>query len=217
MGTFYLIFGVLMDRGIENFVAYLLCGLVPWLWFSKSVSNSTNSILSGRSIMMQTRVPISLFPAEIVFQDLVKQAVVFSIFLVFLITYGILPTTQWIALIPLIITQLTLTLAISFLVALLAPFIPDLRYLVQTGLLMMMFGSAIFYSYESILPENRDLFFLNPMANLIKNYREVLMHQHWPDWSSLTQISLISIVILLLCIHFLHKYRTTYARLVLEN
>ena len=217
MATFYLVFGILMNRGGDDFVIYLLCGLIPWLWFNKSISNATNSIIGGRSIMMQTRVPISLFPAEIVAQDLVKQLMVFTLFLLFLVGYGFSPGISWLGLIPLIIAQLALTLATSFFVALMVPFLPDFKYLVQTGLLLMMFGSGIFYSYDLILPEHRDLFFLNPMASLIKNYREVLMHQHWPDWTTLAAIFFVSSFVLAICVFYLHRNRTTYTRLVLEN
>jgi len=57
------------------------------------------------------------------------------------------PSIHWIAVIPLVFVQLSFVLAVSFLVALLVPFLPDLRYLVQTGLMLLMFGSGVFYSY----------------------------------------------------------------------
>lgn len=217
MATFYFVFAVLMNSGTDNFVVFLFTGLIPWLWFNKSVSNATASIRGGYSVMMQTRVPISLFPAEIVAQDVVKQLLVFVLLLIFLVVYGASPSIHWVALVPLILVQLALVLAASFLVAMLEPFLPDLKYLVQTGLMLMMFGSGIFYSYDLILDEHKGLFFLNPMANLIKNYREVLMHQHWPDWIALANIFLFSAVVLGLCVLFLHKRRATYARLVLET
>ena len=217
MATFYLVFSVLMNSGTENFVVFLLCGLIPWLWFNKSVSNATGSIRSGRAIMMQTKVAVSLFPAEVVAQDFVKQLLVFSLLIVFFLLYGMEPSIHWLAVIPLLMVQLALVLAVSFLVALLVPFLPDFSYLVQTGLLLLMFGSGIFYPYDLILPQHRSIFFLNPMANLIKNYRDVLMHKQWPDWQSLGAILLFSLAILALCVLFMRKHRTTYTRLVLES
>ena len=217
MLAFYLIFGILMNRGTENFVAFLLCGLTPWLWFNKSVNNSTNSILTGRSIMMQARVPVFLFPIEVVAQDLVKQLVVFVLLVIFLVLYGLLPDIHWLGLLPLMVVQLVLIFAVSLFVALVIPFLPDLRYLVQTGFLLMMFGSGIFYSYELILPEHRTYFFMNPMATLIKNYRAVLMENSWPDWLTLSMILLISILVAAGCLLFLSRNRTTYTRLALEN
>ncbi|HID45777.1 MAG TPA: ABC transporter permease, partial [Chromatiaceae bacterium] len=182
MAMFYLIFEILLNQGTKDFVAYLLCGLIPWLWFNKSITNATGSIPAARGIMMQTRVPVTLFPTEVVAQDSVKQLLVFSILFIFLIAYGTPISIHWLATIPIALTQLLLTLALSLLVAAITPFLPDVRFLIQTGLLMLMMGSGIFYSYDVILPEHRTMFFMNPMANLIWNYREALMYQHWPDW-----------------------------------
>ena len=62
MGAFYLIFKILLQRGTENFVAFLLCGLVPWLWFAKSVTNSCQSIIQGKGIISQAFIPKAFFP-----------------------------------------------------------------------------------------------------------------------------------------------------------
>ena len=217
MGVFYLVFGVLMRSGTENYVMFLLIGLTSWLWFNKSVGNSTISIFLGRYIMMQTTVPIALFPTEVVVQDLVKQVLVFALLFVYVAFAGPGISVHWVALLPVILVQLTLTLAVSFVVAMAVPFVPDLRYLVQTGLMLMMFGSGVFYSDELILPQHQRIFYMNPMANLIKNYREILIGQHWPDWMALTTILLTSLVVLAVSVLVLKRHRTTYVRLALES
>ena len=102
-------------------------------------------------------------------------------------------------------------------VAAVVPFLPDLRFVVKTGLMLMMFGSGIFYHYELILPEHRGFFFLNPMANLIRNYREVLLHQNWPDWQALGVIALLSILFLGLMVWVFHRFSSTYVRVTLES
>ncbi len=217
MGMFYLIFEILLNQGTKDFVAYLLCGLIPWLWFSKSITNATDSIPAARGIMMQTRVPVILFPTEVVAQDSVKQLLVFSVLFVFLMSYGISISIHWLAVIPIALVQLLLTLSLSLLVAAITPFLPDVRFLIQTGLLMLMMGSGIFYSYDVILPEHRSIFFMNPMASLIKNYRQALMYQQWPDWQALAIISLASIILIALLAAILRGGNATYARVILES
>lgn len=217
MATFYLVFGILMNQGKGDFVAYLLTGLIPWLWFNKSVGNSTDSILDGRRIMMQTRVPVALFPSTVIIQDSVKQLAVFLLLLIVLLSLGHMPSIHWIALIPLAIVQLTFITCIGFMVAAIVPFFPDTRFLVNTGLIMLMFVSGIFYSYDLILPEHRSLFFLNPMANIIKNYRDILLNNQWPDWQALSIIFLACTVFLAIAIAIFRKYRTTYVRIALES
>lgn len=184
MGIFYIVFGVMMNRGTPNFVAFLLVGLALWGWFQRSVGNCSRSIYNARMLLNQLKVSKIFFPLVVVFQDGVKQFFVMLLLLLFLICYGIPITTSWVALGPLLVTQLMLVLGIGLLCAALVPFFPDLTFLINTGLQLMFFGTGVFYDIEKLvlLPQHRVYIYLNPMAGLLKNYREVLLHGRWPDW-----------------------------------
>ena len=67
-----------------------------------------------------------------------------------------------------------------------------------------MFLSGIFYSYERIPAEWQDLFLLNPMAFLLKSYREVFIGGSYPDFASL---SIWALVASLGCVLTLFVYR----------
>jgi lipopolysaccharide transport system permease protein len=217
MGVFYLIFKVLLQRGTDDFVAFLLCGLVPWLWFAKSVTNSSQSIIQGRGIIGQAFIPKAFFPLAAVSQDAVKQSVVFLLLFVFIIISGFSLTINWLWLLPIIISQFLLTMAISFCVAFIVPFARDFRYLVATVLTLGMLGSGVFFSYDQVLsPQNRDLFLLNPMANLLVNYRLVLLHGEAPMIVSLATISTLSLAFLALIFFLMRRFDNNLTRLVVE-
>lgn len=217
MYVYYIVFDVFLRRGGEDFVVFLLCGIVPWLWFSKSVNHSGSSIAQGKGLISQTYIPKPFFPLVFIGQDLVKQLFVFLLMFSFLISYQYFPGVGWLWLIPIVITQLLLIIAVSFLVAFIVPFARDLRYLVDAGLKMMMFGSGIFYSYKSVLlPEHREIFLMNPMANLIVNYRLVLMEGKEPMTSSLIIIASVSVLFILLMNRVMKRYNNTLTRLALE-
>lgn len=217
MGVFYVVFDILLHRGTKDFVAFLLCGIIPWLWFSKSVNQSGNSITQGRGLISQTYLPKTFFPLVIIGQALVKQAFVFILLFVFLFSYNYFPSIGWFWLIPIIAAQILLIIAVSFVVAFVVPFARDLRYLIDAGLKMMMFGSGIFYSYKDVLlPEHREIFLMNPMANLIVNYRRVLMEDTVPMTGSLVVIALVSILVILLMSRVMKRHNNTLTRLALE-
>jgi len=217
MGVFYIVFDILLNRGTEDFVAFLLCGIIPWLWFSKSVNHSGNSISRGKGLISQTYIPKPFFPLVIIGQALVKQTFVFLLLFVFLFVYDYFPSIGWLWLIPIITTQLLLIIAISFIVAFIVPFARDIQYLIDAGLRMTMFGSGIFYSYKHVfLPEHRNIFLMNPMANLIANYRRVLMEDIEPLIGSLAIISLVSILVIFLMTHVMKRHNNTLTLLALE-
>lgn len=217
VAVLFVVFGVFLSRGGDDFVPFLVCGTIPFLWFSKSVSNSCNAISQGRGLISQVKINKAFFPIVIVGQDFVKQFVVIILLLAFLLFMGYQPVLNWLYLFILIIVELSVVITCSLFVAALVPILPDFKYLVTTGLQLLMFGSGIFYSYEEvILEEHQELFLMNPMANLIKNFRLVLLEGTPPIFESLFVIFSCSILLSLLILLFLNRYNSMYSKLVTE-
>ncbi|QLE86100.1 ABC transporter permease [Shewanella sp. Scap07] len=216
-GVFYLVFAVFLNRGTDDFLLFLLCGKIPFLWFSKTVSNASNAIVQGKGLIHQMVIPKAYFPSLIIGQDFVKQLFVFLFLFVFIIILGGEFTLNWLYVVPVIVSQLLLITACAFVAAAITPFIPDFRFIISTGMMMLMFGSGIFYSYEDvILKEHQELFLLNPLANLLKNYREVLLENIAPDFDALGLICLGSAVIIMLMLMWFKKHDSTYARVIVQ-
>lgn len=217
VAVFYYVFAVFLQRGGENFVAFLLCGKVPYLWFAKSINNSAQSIKAGRGLINQVAINKAFFPLLVVGQDLVKQAFVFVLMLIFLVLYGITPGVEWTMITFVLIAQLAVIIPCALIGAAVTAFIPDFRYLIQTGTLLLLFGSGIFYSYKDvILPHHQELFLLNPLARLIKNYRQVLLDLQQPDWYELSMLIAGSLALTFLVLQFYRKADFAFSRLAVE-
>lgn len=217
VAVLYLVFGVFLASRTPDLLIFLICGKIPFLWFSKSVSNASRSIIAGRGLINQVSIPMPFFPLLVVFQDAFKQTVVFILMFAFFFLSGLDVTLVWFTVIFVILTQLLLMIALSLLVAAITPYLPDFRYLIAAGMMALMLGSGIFYSYKDVLlPEHQNLFLMNPVANLIKNYRQVLMDNIQPDWSALGAITLGSMVLIIVMTFYFRKTDTSYARLIAQ-
>lgn len=217
VSALYLVFAIFLNIRTENFLMFLVVGQVAFSWFSRSVNNSSNSLLDNKSLITQVAIQKMFFPMLTFSQDLVKQMVVFIAMFGFLFYLDAQPTIAWISLPAIIFTQALLTLAIGVVCSGIVPLIPDFRYLITTLLTVLMWGSGIFYSYKDVLLEqHQELFLMNPMANLIKNYRQVLLDGQWPDWGALLVICLFSAVLIVLMGLLFRRLETTYARLALQ-
>lgn len=217
VAVLYLVFGVFMARGTENFLVFLVCGKISFLWFSKSVMNASNSIMNGRGLINQVSIPKPFFPLLVIFQDAFKQSIVFAFMLTFIVFFGLQASWVWLSLVFVILTQFLLICSIALFAAAITPFLPDFRFLIASGMMALMFGSGVFYSYKSvILPAHQQLFLMNPIANLIKNYRQVLMDNTMPDWFALGSISLGSITLIIVMLFYYKRTDTIYARLIAQ-
>src|SRR5690606_10368266 len=133
------------------------------------------SVLGGQNLMLQVGLPSIVFPLVSILQATLKQIPVFLILIGFLWLQGYSPGHSWLALPLVIIVQAVLTVAFACSVAAIIPFMRDLNYLVPTGMTFMMFLSGIFYDYATIPANWQGLFLMNPIAFLLKCYREIFL------------------------------------------
>ena len=82
--------------------------------------------------------------------------------------------------------------------------------------IVFMFLSGIFYDYKMIAEEWQALFLLNPIAFLLKCYREIFIEGVPPDFVTLTWWGLGSAVMCLLLILTYQRLRYVYPRIVME-
>ena len=213
MAIFYVVFGLLLNRGTADFVAFLLIGLVAWRWFQNTVTHGANALVDNRNLMRQVYIPKIVFPLVTICTDFVKFCFVFVLLLVYLWLSGYPVNVSYLALPMLLITQLLLILATTCFVAAVVPFFPDLRIFVQHIMQAAFFLSGIFFSSEKIPEAYRVYFYANPMANLIEAYRDILLHGRWPSLSALTIIGLSSLIAFIGAHRLLMRYDYTYPKI----
>ncbi len=217
VAVFYIVFGVLLKIGGPDFLPFLICGKIVYLWYARTVTNSSGAILLGKGLINSVYIPKLFFPLVVVFQDSVKQLFVFSVLVIVLLVLGVEPTLTWLYLPVVAVVQLTFIAASGLVASAIVPWLPDFRFIVATGLQLLMFGSGIFYRYEFVVaPEYHSLFLANPLAALIESYRLVLLYDSVPDFGRLTTIALASIGVVVLATYFIERYNATYSKLVVQ-
>ena len=214
MAVFYIVFAVLLRNRTGDFVSFLLVGLVFWRWFHASISNGAQSIILGRGLMQQIYLPKFVFVAVNLLSDLIKFGFVLALLLVFLWFRGYEVTTAYFALPVVMLLQFLLVVGATLLVAAIIPLLPDLKYLVDNGLVAMMFLSGIFFDGKTLDVEQQSLLYLNPLARLIDAYRDVLMYQRWPDLTWLWPCAVWGIGMLLISTWLLTVLDKKYPKIV---
>jgi lipopolysaccharide transport system permease protein len=212
IAVFYVVFGMLFDRGGEGFVSFLVLGVTAWFWFQHTVSRAAGSISKDMKLMLQVYVPKYVFPLT---------SITFGVFkhiFVILVLVGLLmllesPSVTWLFYGLVLVVQLLLIISVSFVVAAVEPFVPDLKLVIGPLLRLGMFMSGVFYSQSMIPPDYVPYFRYNPMAGLIMEYRKVMLYSQFPDFVYLAKVALISLLILSIGLWLLKKCDRIYPRL----
>jgi len=113
-----------------------------------------------------------------------------------------------------LLLQLFMMLAIGGVLAALVPFLPDLKLVIDNGMMLLFFLSGIFFDISGVSPEMKSYLYLNPMAGLIEAYRDVLLEGMWPDWILLSKIFIASCVMFVVGWSLLKKYDRVYAKVL---
>lgn len=217
IAIYFLVFDVFLTSGTDNFVAFLLCGQIPFFWFSRTVNNASNAIVAGAGLMNQIAISKVFFPVVVIGQDVVKALVLFLLMLSVMWMLGFTPALTWLYIVPIAFMQLCFIASCAIFFAGLVPFLPDLKFIINTFTVLIMFASGIFYDPSQFLsPDHRSLFLLNPLASAINMYREVIMVGHSPDIGMLIVQSLSCMFMVTLAILFVRRFDHYYPRLVLQ-
>jgi lipopolysaccharide transport system permease protein len=173
------------QRGHLSFAVHLFCGLLPWMAFSEGVQRATNALVENVSLVKRVVFPVEALPANFALAAVVQQLFGTAVLLVvFLALERTLHATA--LLMPLLLVpQLLVTLGLGWLAASLGVFVRDLPQVNQLLLMAWMYLTPIFYPEAGIPPQYAWLVKFNPMAPLVRSYRNVLLEGRLPDWRGL--------------------------------
>lgn len=187
------VFGVLFgataptgtNSGLDGFAYFMLCALLPWTFFSLTMSMGMASISANSGLVRRVA-----FPREVlVFSNVAHALVQFSIELVLLCVILLIAGSPLLPYLPAVVL-LTLLLALfgaGFALALstLSVYFKDLSYLWAIVTQVWFFLTPIVYGPEILqnnVPEwGQNLMRLNPMVHFVSAYRDALYHAQFPD------------------------------------
>ena len=213
MMAFYVAFGLGVRGGAGHGALFLLCGLVPWKWFSSSVNNGSGVIQANSGLIMQVYLPKYVLPSMVLVTNGIKFLIILGLLMLLTIcTKGF--SISWLALPVLVLVEMLLVLALSSLAAAIVPLLPDLDLVISNGLIVMMFLSGIFKDVKELPPNLSAVLELNPMVHVIAGFRAVLLDQRWPDWGALAGVALFSFVVYMLALSLLRRFDRAYPKLL---
>jgi lipopolysaccharide transport system permease protein len=196
-----------------------MCGKLAFVWFSKSVTAASNSIVSAYGLIAQLNIPKSLFPIAVVQESLYKQISVFLLLFGVLWAYGYPVTLNWIWLLPLLFVNYLMIVACSLIGACLVCLVRDFSKVITLGMTFLLFTSGIFWDVNDIGdPRKTELVLaMNPIAFILNAYRQVLMFDTVPDLVHLAQICLGSVVLIIIVLALMRRYSQFLALKVLTG
>lgn len=177
----------------ENYPVFVLCGILPWNFFSASVIGAIRSIVDNAQLVGKVYFPRENLPISVTLANLVNFLLALLVLFGLMAVSGI-PFTKWILLLPVVIAvQLIFIVGFSLIMATANVFYRDTQVIMEVVMMAWFFMTPILYPI-TILPREyyiqwlgitvdvwRWMNILNPMASIIATYRVILYSGAPPD------------------------------------
>lgn len=167
------------DVGDIPFILWFLSGIVPWLFFSESLSSASNSFLEYSYLVKKVVFNVNILPLVKIISCMLIH--LFFVVLVALISccFGYYPSLYWLQLPYYLLCTVGLLFAVSLIFASIIVFFRDLNQIISIILLIGMWGTPIAWNLN-IFPKSLHIFFkMNPIYYLVEGYRDCFVQHIW--------------------------------------
>jgi lipopolysaccharide transport system permease protein len=204
--------------GVQPFVLFMFCGILPWNWFSSSLSEAAGSLIAGGNLIKKVLFPAEVLPLVNVLTNMVHFFLGLPILAAFFVIYGRYPLPMNVLWFPVaVLVQLIFTCALALIVSALAVHFRDIRDILANLLTLWFFATPIIYPWfqPSVQPYHL-LFDINPFTHLAISYQEALFFNEGPvgHWKWFVALGAFSVVLFLAGYWLFDRLRDSFAEAV---
>ncbi len=183
MATLTLVFSQVLMRGgdAKDYAIHLFAGMVPWILFSTTVSDSAFCIIQNEGLIRKIFLPKLVFPLVRLLIGLVTFVLSMAAMFLMLIPLGARFSLPLLMLPVATLLFAMFTLGLSLIVATANTFFRDCSHLVGVFLQAWYFATPIIYELGLFPADVQWRFWLNPAYPFIRMFQVVIQDCQWPD------------------------------------
>lgn len=167
-----------------HYPLYVLTGIMTWQCFSGGVSAATTSAVDNASLLRKIPMPAIVFPLSQVLSVILVFLLQMVVLIVAAIAFGTLGVE--VLLLPFVPVLVGLIgTGLGCFACAFHPAVRDVRFVVESGLLMAFYATPILYDPMRLPTTLRGLLAINPMFGVVSLARTALMGQAFDGTATL--------------------------------
>lgn len=189
-----------VNTGGAPYALFSYLGLLPWTFFSSSVSGGGLSLVANQPLLNKLYCPREVFPIAGIADAAVDALIATCVLAVLFPITGFAPKAQLFYLPLLLLVLVMFTLGVTLALAAMTVYMRDLRLVLPLVIQLGLFVTPVVYQTSSI--SNSQTFLvafsvLNPLVPVINGLRRTVLLGQAPQWTALAAGAASSMVILL--------------------
>lgn len=210
--VYTIVFSVILKSNIEKYYLFLFVALIPWIFFSSSVTAGSSCIISQKDLVKKIFFPREVLPISHVTTCFVNMLLSFIVIFFVIIISGTGINLIAVLYLPIImIVEYILALGMVMIFSALTVYLRDLEHILGIITMAWQFLTPIMYSID-IVPESvMPVFMANPMTPIIIAYRDILYYKQIPHISTLFHAFALGVIVLILGLFVFNKLQKHFA------
>ena len=178
-----------------NFGLFLYCGLLPFLAFSEAMNKGMSSIRSSSGLVQKVIFPLELLPFTNAIASMVDKF--FGVGALLIVAWLFDVNLRWtILLLPLLVLlQVIFILGLTYFMAVLGTYLPDLGEVMRPFIRGMFFLTPIIWTPDRLPESIRWVVDYNPLAYLVEGYRDLVLFGTLPGGLATLYFTLFSVAL----------------------
>lgn len=214
VAVYAIVFPYLFRNTVDNYLQFLVVGIIPWNFFTTTVSQGIMTIRVNGGIIKKVYFPREILPISVATSGLINFFISAIIMLVFCVGGG-LGISWHILLFPFIaIIQYVLTLGLILGLSAINVYIKDTEHIVPFIINLLFYGTPILYDLETFgnIP-SKVLFLinLNPFKHFMDIYRDIFMYHNIPTSVDVLYVLIWAIVLFVIGLFIFKKLEKRFA------
>ncbi len=201
-------------NSVENYTIFLFCGLLPWIWTTSGLSESTSSIVSSGHLITKSMFPAHILPFVAVITTMVNFLLSLPLLAVFMYAAH-MPFHSSLLLLPFcIVLQALLLYGAGLCLSALNVQFRDVQHILGNFLTLLFFLCPVVYPASNVPQAFRFTLDINPFAGLLMMYHSLVLDGVVPAFYSWAYLMAWAGVALVLGNMVYSRFRDSFAELL---
>lgn len=176
MVVFTLFFGTLAKMPSEGipYPLFAYAGLLPWQLFSRSMSESANSLVADQRLITRVYFPRLMVPLATILAALVDFGVASILLVMLMAFYGVAPTAAVVWLPLFVVLMLATAIGVGLWLSALNLEFRDVRYTLPFLSQFWLFLTPVVYPSSLVPPQWQLVYGMNPLVGVVEGFRWAL-------------------------------------------
>ena len=210
MGVLSFVFGVVVELKRPHGPLFLLCGLLPYNFFSLAWLSGTRAVVDNAAFVKRVPFRRELLPISVVLGNLVHYSIQLALLL--LATFFVVGLSiHWLWIPMVVILQVVFVCGLALLTSGLDVYYRDIQYVVESINLVMFWVVPIFYGFDNVPADYTWVYEFNPLAAVILVLRRILLQGAPPLLSTLRNMMAISLASLAVGAHIFNRIKRNFS------